>query len=119
MKAETTGRALHDPKRFKTRREPKVDAPLGPPPKWMKDKNALEAWRTFTTEIPWLNYSHRSLVEIASMIRGRLMAGDELSIAGLTLLRICLSQMGASPADASKVSMPEENDDQDPSAKYF
>jgi hypothetical protein len=32
-KARATGRTLHDPKRFKNRKEPVVKDPLGKPPK--------------------------------------------------------------------------------------
>jgi hypothetical protein len=38
---------------------------------------------------------------------------------GLNLLRLCLSQMGATPVDASKITLPKEEDDEDPSSKYF
>jgi hypothetical protein len=37
----------------------------------------------------------------------------------LTLLRQCLGQMGATPADASKIQIPEDETRDDPSAKYF
>jgi hypothetical protein len=37
----------------------------------------------------------------------------------LNLLRLCLSQMGATPTDSSKITVPDEEDDEDPSAKYF
>jgi hypothetical protein len=118
--AIATGRVQHDPKRFKGRNEPESNGPLGDPPKWMKKKEQIEAWEEFEHELPWLNQSHRALVGIASDIRGRQIAGEEISIQFLNLLRQCLGQMGATPSDASKVNVPD--DDQtptDPSAKYF
>jgi hypothetical protein len=119
-KAKVTGQDKNHASRFKNRKEPAVTAPLGKPPKWMKKATQLEAWQTFADELPWLNHSHRSLVEIASEIRGRQMAGDELSINGFNLLRLCLGQMGATPVDASKVTLPEaDDDDKDPANKYF
>jgi hypothetical protein len=118
-KAKATGRTLHDPGRFKNRKEPPPNGPLGKPPKWMKGPTQIEAWNTFADELPWLNRSHRALVGIASDIRGKLMAGDDLSVNALNLLRLTLGQMGATPVDSSKITVPEEEDDEDPAAKYF
>jgi hypothetical protein len=118
-KAKATGRTLHHPKRFKNRKEPTVKDLLGKPPKWMKDVSQIEAWQTLASEIPWLNSSHRAIVSIASQVFGKQIAGEEISVNALNLLRLCLSQMGATPTDASKITLPEEEDDEDPSAKYF
>jgi hypothetical protein len=120
VKAKATGRTLHDPGRFKNRKEPPSTGPLGKPPKWMKSSTQIEAWNTFADELPWLNASHRSLVAIASDFRGKLIAGDDLNVNGLNLLRLCLGQLGATPTDSSKISLPdEEEDDEDPANKYF
>jgi len=120
-KAKATGQDKNHASRFKDRREPqsKGKGPLGKPPKWMVRKHQLEAWQTFSDEVPWLNHSHRALVGIASEIRGRLIAGEEVSVNGLNLLRLCLGQMGATPVDSSKIALPEDKDDADPSDKYF
>ena len=91
---------------YKDRKEPVVKDPLGNPPKWMKKASQLEAWQTFADELPWLNQSHRSLLEIASEIRGRLIAGEEVGVQALNLLRQCLGSMGATPS--SKIAMAEE-----------
>jgi len=104
-----------NPQRFKNRVEPKVDAPIGAPPDWLVDNDlskARTAWLTFMAEIPWLNETHRSFLEIASNIRGRLMTGQEVGVQALNLLRQCLGQMGATPADATKVTLP-NNDEED------
>jgi hypothetical protein len=120
MKAEATGRILHDPARFKGRKEPPSKGPLGEPPAWLKKKGEREAWTTLRGELPWLNHSHRALVSIASTLLGRLMDGEELSVNALNLVRLCLSQMGASPVDASKITLPDDEDEvEDPAAKYF
>lgn len=120
IKAEATGRTLHDPKRFKSRREPKANGPLGKPPRWMTNECQIQAWQTLADEVPWLNKQHRALVEIASQIKGDQIAGKEVSVSGLNLLRLCLSQIGATPVDSSKVSVPDAEDDHsDPSTKYF
>jgi hypothetical protein len=92
---------------------------LGAPPKFMKTQSQKEAWNTFSDELPWLNKSHRALLSIASDILGRQMAGDEVGVKALNLLRMILNSMGATPSGASKVKMPEEVDPEDPAAKYF
>jgi hypothetical protein len=48
-----------------------------------------------------------------------LIAGEDVGVKALNLLRMILGQMGATPSDASKVRMPEEKTDEDPAAKYF
>jgi hypothetical protein len=86
----------------------------------MKNANQREAWNTFADELPWLNHSHRSLVGIASEIRGKLIAGEDVTVGGLNLLRLCLGQLGATPVDSSKITLPDEEDDEpDASTKYF
>jgi hypothetical protein len=118
-KAKATGRTLHDRKRFENRKEPVVKDPLGKPLKYMKNASQIEAWNTLSAEIPWLNSSHRAIVGITSQLLGKLIANEEISVNGLNLLRLCLSQLGANPVDASKITLPEEDDDEDPAAKYF
>jgi hypothetical protein len=85
----------------------------------MKNASQIEAWKTLASEIPWLNSSHRAIVGITSQLLGKLIANEEISVNGLNLLRLCLSQMGANPVDASKISMPDEEDEEDPASKYF
>jgi hypothetical protein len=118
-KAKATGQDKNHASRFKDRREPQSKGPLGTPPKWMKKQTQLDAWMMFADELPWLNHSHRALVAIASDIRGQLIAGDEVSVNGLNLLRLCLGQMGATPVDSSKITLPEEENQEDPADKYF
>ncbi len=113
-KAKAEGRETMNAGRFKDRTEPKIDNPIGKPPKWIVDNDftkARTAWNTFVKEIPWLNESHRSFLEIASNIRGRLMTGNEVGVQALNLLRQCLGQMGATPADASKITVADDEED--------
>ena len=117
IKAQITSRIKKDPQRFKDRAEPVVNSPLGAPPQWMNADQ--EAWNTFRTELSWLNKSHRSLVEIASTIRARVMSGADIGVKALSLLRQCLGQMGATPTDSSKVTMPDDSKPNDPADKYF
>ena len=111
-KAAVEARDKKNPQRFKNRKEPSSPGFLGDPPDWMGGEQRL-AWRTFQTEIPWLNASHRGVVEIAVIIRARLMAGEECGVQALNLLRQCLGQMGATPSDASKVTLPDDDEEED------
>ncbi|MBX4941163.1 hypothetical protein [Rhizobium binae] len=117
-KAKVTGQAAVRRKKFEERHEPEVAGDLGEPPAWMAE-NQQKAWRVIAAEIPWLNSSHRALVEIASYVRGRLMAGDDVGVQALNLLRQCLGQMGATPADASKAGAKPSGEEQDPADQYF
>jgi len=115
-KAKAEGRDKTHPTRFKNRTDVKSDGPLGNPPAWLKDTaeiKAKSAWKLFAKELPWLNQSHRTLVGMAANIQGRIMAGQEVGVQAMNLLRQMLGQMGATPADATKVSMPDEDDKDD------
>jgi hypothetical protein len=76
------------------------------------------AWNQFRREVPWLMESDRALVEIASYLRARLMAGEDVGAGAMNQLRMCAAQMGATPADRSKVAVPAEPDD-DPADRFF
>jgi hypothetical protein len=110
-RALVEGRDLVHPERHRRRNEP-TSAPLGTPPKWMSETQAT-AWRDFEAEAPWLNYSHRCLVGIASTVRARLASGEECGVQALSLLRLCLGSMGMTPTDASKVGWAAEEDPDD------
>jgi hypothetical protein len=76
------------------------------------------AWNLIRREVPWLMESDRALVEIASYLRARLMAGEDVVAGAMNQLRMCAAQMGATPADRSKVAVPAEPDD-DPADRFF
>jgi phosphoribosylformylglycinamidine (FGAM) synthase-like enzyme len=122
-KAKVTGADKKNKGIYEPRTEVTVDEALGDPPDWIvdTDKNkAREAWNTLRVEIPWLNASHRILVATAANIFGRMIAQQDVGVQALNLLRQCLGQMGATPADASKVGATKKSDDEaDPAAKYF
>jgi hypothetical protein len=117
-RAIATGRVLHDPKRFKNRKEPESTGPLGNAPKWMTNKEQKDSWETFRIEIPWLQKSHRCLTAIASIARADLVSGGEFNVRMANLLRQCLGSMGATPADASKITLLDD-EVKDPAEKYF
>lgn len=105
-----------NPQRYKNRTDAKADGPLGNPPAWLKDTpeiKAKAAWKLFEKELPWLNQSHRTLVGMAANIQGRIMAGQEVGVQAMNLLRQMLGQMGATPADASKVTTADDGDEKD------
>lgn len=110
-KALVEGRHIVHPERHKRRNEPTA-ASLGKPSSWLSEQQR-EAWHDFVAEAPWLNSTHRCLVEIASIMRARLMAGGEVGVQSMNLLRLCIGQMGLSPVDASKVSWAKEDEPDD------
>eukprot|EP00873_Tetraselmis_striata_P030728 jgi/Tetstr1/450992/TSEL_038028.t1 len=110
-KAQVEGRHLQHPGRHKGRKVPRLE-PLGAPPNWVRTEVAA-AWDSLSHDLPWLNRSHRALVEIAATVLARLRSGDEVGVNALNLLRLCLGQMGATPVDAGKVPMPEEEEQDD------
>lgn len=110
-----------NPQRFKKRAEPKPNGPLGSPPKWLTDTDtskAKSAWLLFQKEIPWLSESHRMLVGMASTVQGAIMAGQDVGVQRLNFLRQILGQMGATPSDASKITVP-DGDEEDPDDALF
>lgn len=111
-KAAIEARDVKNPQRFKNRKEPRSPGELGDPPEWMGGEQRA-AWKIFQREIPWLTESHRCLVEIATIIRARLASGEEVGVQAINLLRQCLGQMGATPSDASKVTLPEDDEEDD------
>lgn len=115
-KAKIEGRDKKDPQRFKGRKDPKGNGPLGAPPKWLTDTDASKAksaWLVFQKEIPWLTESNRMLVGMAANIQGRIMANQDVGVQAMNLLRQCLGQMGATPSDASKITVLDDEDEKD------
>ncbi|MGR9420650.1 hypothetical protein [Rhizobium leguminosarum] len=115
-KAKTEGRDKINAGRFKGRKELGANEPLGAPPKWIVDNDTIKAksaWELFRKEIPWLTESHRMLVGMAANIQGRMMAGQEVGVQAMNLLRQMLGQMGATPSDASKVTVTDADEEKD------
>lgn len=115
-KANITGAASKNPQRHKTRKEPSTVG-LGAPSPFL-DPFGVKAWEGFKKELPWLAESDRALVEIASSVRGRLLAGEDVGITALSMLQSILSKMGGSPADRTKVTHGGE-EEADPADKFF
>jgi hypothetical protein len=115
-RAEITGAARRNPGRFAGRSTPWT-GPLGDAPAWLSPAQ-VAAWEVLRTELPWLQTSDRILVGIASIILARVMAGEDVGATLLNQLRLCMTQMGATPADRSRVVLAEEPDE-DPLDHYF
>src|SRR3954468_11502079 len=105
-KARITGADRNYPCRFARRSNPKC-TPLGDPSDWMNNGQRA-AWERFRREVPWLMESDCVLVEIASYLRVRIMIGEEVGVGALDQPRMCAAQMSATPADRSKVALPDE-----------
>jgi hypothetical protein len=115
-KAKITGAARINPGRFAGRSNPQTGR-LGQASSWLSAEQAA-AWDLFRAEFPWLQESDRALVEIATILRARLLAGEDIGTAGLNQLRLCYGMMGGTPADRSKVTLVKEPDE-DPTDVYF
>jgi hypothetical protein len=109
--ARLSGAAAKNPQRYRRRVEPTTTGPLGPAPNWLNRQQKM-AWREFDRRLPWLNFSHRAIVEIAAILQAKLAAGT-LGLPGMQLLRVTLGQLGATPVDAAKIAFaaPDEPDD--------
>lgn len=116
-KAEVSGATLKDPGRFKDRKTPKGTRPLGEPYKSMTD-DQCEAWEAFRSELPWLNSSHRALLQLACVLRARLNTDPDMGVNALSAYSSVLSKLAATPVDETKVSSPDD-EDEDPAEKYF
>jgi hypothetical protein len=101
-KAEATGQTLNHPARFADRTEPTAQ-PLSAPPQHLKGLEAV-AWEQFRHEVHWLTEADRKLVEVASRLQAKIWDGG--SMQAITALLRCLSLMGATPTDRSRVCIP-------------
>jgi hypothetical protein len=114
-KAIATGAVLKNPKRYRNRSEPQRLVPLGPPSAHLS-KEAKRAFVAFKAELPWLAESDRALVDIAARLRAELWAG-RLTV--VNSLRLCLTQMGATPVDRGKMVVPPDDPADDPATEYI
>jgi len=117
-KAEITGHADKQKTKFEGRNEPTVADNVGEPFDWLNE-HAQKAWKEISSEVPWLNSSHRGHLAIAANIRGRMMKGDDVGVQAMNLLRQCYGQMGATPADASKAGAKPDGESKDPADEFF
>jgi hypothetical protein len=103
-RAFITGDAIKNPKRYRGRSNPTV-VPLGRPSPHL-DATARLCFEAFKRELPWLAESDRALVECAADLRSVLLDGY-FCLQTINALRLCLSAMGATPGDRTKIAVPD------------
>jgi hypothetical protein len=74
------------------------------------------AWEMFRAEVHWLTEADRRLVEAASKLQAKIWDGG--SMQAITALLRCLSLMGATPTDRSRVFI-KPTESKDPAEEFF
>lgn len=109
-RALVSGRAAHDPQRFRSRCGPLKTRPVGEPyPRMTETQKA--AWRDHVAAMPWLHGAHRVLLRLACIWTARMDEGD-LGINATQALSSILSKLGATPVDEARLAL---RDDETPS----
>lgn len=104
--AESSAAVIKDPQRFKDRAKPDV-APIGKAPAHLS-KAVRKAWDMIVSEIPWLAEADRAVVEAAAYLRSRLMTEPDCPVNVIAQLRLCMSSLGATPVDRTKVAVADD-----------
>ena len=116
-KAAVNGADVSHPGRHADRKAPKGTRPLGQPyVKMAQDEQ--NAWHEFAAELPWLNSSHRALLQLACRLRARLNNDPDMGVNAMQAYSAILSKLAATPVDETKVNHGSE-DDEDPADKFF
>jgi len=110
-KADVTGAADKNPQRHRERTEPQ-GRPLGDPASFLTEYGK-QAWEGFKRELPWLMESDRAVLEVCSQVRGLILSGEDVGVTKLSMYQSMLSKLGATPADRTRVSVPEGDGDDD------
>jgi hypothetical protein len=110
-KAKVTGAAVKNPGRHADRRKPKGTRSIGEPYAAMSDAEKIQ-WHEFVRDLPWLNSSHRVLLRLACKLAAD-MDGDDFGVSKAQALGSILSKLGATPADESKVTVPDDEPEAD------
>lgn len=116
-KAGVIGATLKDAGRFKDRKAPKRTRALGQPYKTMSEAE-VAAWNEFAAELPWLNSSHRALLQLACRLRARLNTDPDMGVNAMQAYSAILSKLAATPVDETKVSHGDDGDE-DPADRFF
>ena len=113
--AFVTGADRLHPSRYANRHEPAV-APIGEPPEGLSDAER-EAWLDLVADMPWLARSDRMMVDLTVRLM-MIVAQPQPPVSAIAQLRLCLSSLGATPVDRSKVQAPQELED-DPASEFL
>lgn len=116
LKAQVSGATAKNPGRFAGRSGVRRARPVGEPYKTMSEDEVAQ-WREFVRDLPWLNSSHRVLLKLACRLTCQMDAG-EFGVSKAQALGSILSKLAATPVDESKVSAPDDGDE-DPAGHYF
>lgn len=111
---ELTGAYVKDPQRRRDH-EPAANGPLGEPPaSFEADEELLETWYELVELVPAnvLARADRWTVELACRMM-RLLRKGYFKAAELNILLSCLSRMGLTPADRSKIAVPKPTEELD------
>ena len=108
-KAKATGADVQHPGRHADRKEP-AGRPLGEAPDYLDDFG-VKAWEGFKRELPWLMESDRAVMEVCAKVRGEIISGDDVGVTKLSMYQSMLSKLGATPADRSRISVQDEEDE--------
>jgi hypothetical protein len=73
------------------------------------DDEEKAQWFEFVRDLPWLNSSHRVILRVACRLTVAL-DGDDFGVSKAQALSSILSKLGATPADESRVSMPQDDE---------
>lgn len=110
-KADITGAAVKNPGRHAERKKPKGTRPIGEPYKMMSEAEQVQ-WHEFVRDLPWLNSSHRVILRVACRLAADL-DGPDFGVSKAQALGSILSKLGATPADESRVSAPDDEPEED------
>jgi hypothetical protein len=106
---EDSGAFEHDPQRRRAREhEPVPDGPLGDPPEYFSEAQR-GIWQELAEQVPHgvLTVADRILVEITAKLIARMRdPEDQLKASETNQIISCLSRMGLTPADRSRVAVP-------------
>ena len=109
---ELNGSFKKDPKRGKAREhQPPSNGPVGEPPNYFDD-HQRDLWREVVETVPpkVLAKADRLVIEVISRLLEKLREGT-IRGAELNILISCLSRLGLTPADRSRVAIATEKDE--------
>lgn len=115
-KAAVSGAAIINAGRFEGRTGPKARK-LGDPYKAMGEAEQA-AWHEFAGELPWLNFGHRALLQLACRLRARLNTDPDMGVNAMQAYSAILSKLAATPVDETKVDHGDEGE-ADPTDRFF
>lgn len=85
--------------------EPQIETALGSPPSCLNEAERAR-WRDLAKMYPWLDYSHRLIIEQTAQLWA-LQRSGKASPMHMKLLQSNVRCLGGTPADVSKVKMPQ------------